>query len=221
MKFTLPASALALLLSVNTLCAAAPRVATAMVDGVSYKAILNGDNSLSIKNGTKTVLYIKRADLYVTFEKFQQLNFADFNGDGYADLIIEYKSTVPGRCDLVIYNKGSKKFELVQQFTDYPEAHHIANTPFYYSYHVSGCAGLDWDSDLFKITDAKVVRTGNIAGKGCQNSGEKLGLFVHSIKGKSEHLLEELSLNAVSPYKFARYGFIAHYWMVNYGKFKR
>jgi hypothetical protein len=200
----------------HTIYAASPRTAAAMVDGVSYKAILNGDNSLSIKAGNKTVFYAKRADLYVTFESFQKLEFEDFNGDGYADLIVSYFSNVPGKQDLILYNKHTKKFVLVNGFPDYPSSVHIAPTAFYYSYHRSGCADLDWDSDLYKIANYKIIPAGNIAGRQCENSGEKLGIFINKVTGKKQHLIKKYTPDALNGDKS---NFIDQYWKANYSRF--
>jgi hypothetical protein len=112
----------------------APPANTANIDGVTYKAILYGDQSISIKAGDKTVLHIKRADLYLTFEPLARFEFKDVNGDGYPDLVIEYKSTVPGKSDLVLYDKHSKKFVQVSGFPGYPASTRIPNTSTYYSY---------------------------------------------------------------------------------------
>jgi hypothetical protein len=200
----------------NTVYATSSRTATATVDGVSYKAILNGDNSLSIKNGDKTVFYTKRADLYITFESFAKLEFEDFNGDGYADLVVSYLSNVPGKQDLILYNKHTKKFELINGFADYPSSVHIPNTAFYYSYHRSGCADLDWDSDLYKIVNYKIIPTGNIAGRQCENSGEKLGIFINKVTGKKQHLIKTYPIDAL---KGDQSNFIDQYWKANYRSF--
>jgi hypothetical protein len=191
---------------------AANRTASTVIDGVTYKATLNGDESLSIREGTKTVYYIKRADLYITFEKFAGLEFKDFNGDGSPDLIISYNSNIPAVKDLILYDKRTKKFVQVTNFSNYPASVRIPNTGFYYSYHPSGCADMDWDSDLYKITKYKIIPLGTISGKGCESSHEKLGIFIYKMLKKKERLIKTIPITALSQYNNNKQTFINNFW---------
>jgi hypothetical protein len=193
--------------------------ANANVDGVNYRAILYGDQSISIKNGDKTILHIKRADLYVTFEHFAGLEFKDFNGDGYPDLVVNYKSNIPGRCDLMLYDKRSKQFKQVSGFPEYPASIKIPNSVFYYSYHKSGCGDMDWDSDLYKIVNYKIVSVGTIAGRGCEGSTEPQGISIFRKAGKKEHLVKKQPITELSKYNGNKTAFIDQYWKANYMKF--
>jgi len=198
---------------------AGPTTASANINGVSYKAILYGDQSISIKAGDKTVLHIKRADLYLTFEPFAGLQFKDFNGDGYPDLVINYKSSIPGRSDLILYDKRSKKFIQVTGFSNYPVSTKIPNTSFYYSYQNSGCADMDWDSNIYKIVKYKIVPLGSIAGRGCESEKEALGISIFKRNGKKEHLIKKLPITELSKYKGDKLSLIDQYWKLNYTRF--
>ncbi len=192
--------------------AAANRTASADIGGVTYKATLNGDESLSIRANNKTVCYIKRADLYVTFEKFAGLEFKDFNGDGIPDLIISYHSNIQGVEDLILYDKRTKKFVQIANFSNYPASVRILNSSFYYSYHSSGCADMDWDTDLYKIINSKIIPFGTISGKGCESSHEKLGIFIYKMRGKKERLIKTMPITALTHYNNNKQTFISEYW---------
>lgn len=211
--------ALFVLLLFNGYKASAQNVHTAIIDGTVYKAILYGDQSLSIKTGNKTVFHAKRADLYLTFEPLAHFTFTDFNGDGYPDLVLQYFSNVPGRSDLILYDRRLKKFIQVQGFSNYPEAKRIANSDSFYSYHRSGCADLDWDSDLFKIENDKIIAVGNISGRLCESSSEPKGIFISKKTGKKLHQLKTLPGNSLNAFNGNKMQFIDHYWTANYKSF--
>ncbi|RZL18590.1 MAG: hypothetical protein EOO96_26960 [Pedobacter sp.] len=81
--------------------------------------------------------------------------FVDYNGDGYKDILIEYMTNIPGVKDLLLYDVANKTFKKVLDFQDYPSTQRLVHTKYYYSYHRSGCADLNWDSDLFYIENYK------------------------------------------------------------------
>ena len=219
MRYYILTAFFSLALSFAIKTASAQSTATANVDGVNYKAILYGDQSISIKDGTKTVFRARRADLYLTFEPFFKMEFKDFNGDGYPDLLVEYRSNVPGKCDLMLYDKLTKKFVQVNGFPEYPTSEKIVNTPFFYSYRKSGCADLDWNSDLYKIINFKIVVAANMEGRGCENSGEALGIYLYKLVGKKQHLANKLPITELNTYKGNKQEFIDNYWKANYSKF--
>lgn len=194
------------------------KTTSAKIDGVRYEAIYkSSDWSISIvkPNGRK-VLHLKNTDYY--YEGFSSFKFIDFNGDGYKDLFIEHMSNVPGRCDLLLYNSRIKKFALVKDFPDYPDPQKLKGTHLYYSYHRSGCADSNWDSDLFKIVNNKIITIGNISGLGCENDG-KLGIFISKTRGKKILQIKQYPINKIEHYKYYKWGFIDWYWKRNYGRF--
>lgn len=196
---------------------AGPRTASATFDGTAYNATLNGDESLSIRAVKKTVTYIKRADLYVIFEKFASLEFKDINGDGYPDLVVHYKSNIPNVTDAALYDKRSKKFVLITGYPNYPASERILNSNFYYSYHTGGCADMDWDSDLYKIVKYKIIPLGTISGKGCESSSEKLGIYIYKMRHKKENLIKSLPITDLA--KGGKEAFIKAYWGGKYRDF--
>jgi hypothetical protein len=190
---------------------------SAKIDGVRYKAIYkSSDWSISIlKADGKTVLHLKNTDYYD--EGFFSFKFVDFNGDGYKDLFIEHMSNVPTRCDLLLYDKRTKKFVLVKDFPDYPAPEKLKGTDLYYCYHRSGCADSNWDSDLFKIINNKIIKIGNISGLDCGD--KETGVFISKIQGSKEQLIKKYPISEIGKYKNYKWGFIEQYWKRNYRKF--
>ncbi|NVM62679.1 hypothetical protein FHW88_000955 [Mucilaginibacter sp. SG538B] len=190
---------------------------TARVDDVLYKAIYkSSDRSISIlKPNGKTMLHLNSGDCYE--EGFSSFKFVDFNGDGYKDLFIEHMSNVAGRCDLLLYDKLKKKFVLIKDFPDYPVPERLKNTNLYYSYHRSGCADSNWDSDLFKIINNKIIKIGNISGLDCGD--KEIGVFITKVRGAKEQLIKKYPISEIGKYKNYKWGFIEQYWKRNYRKF--
>lgn len=207
--------ALILTISANSLFAQKDTYKTARVDGILYKAIYNAsDGKISIlKSNGEMVSRINSWD-YLSFDSFK---FTDFNEDGYKDLLVEYISNVPGVCELLLYDKRTKKFVQVKDFPDYPAPEKLNGTSLYYSYHRSGCADSNWDSDLFKIINNKIIKIGNISGMDC--GGKEVGVFISKIKGTKERLIKKYPIKEIEKYKNYKWGFIEQYWKRNYRKF--
>jgi len=122
--------------------------------------------------------------------------------------------------DLILYDKKSKNFKAVENFRDYPEPTKIADTKYYYSYHRSGCADRNWDSDLFFIEDFKTYKLGTISGRECEGSAEKEGLYIFIIKENKETLLETKDINEIHKFQNDKWDFINDYWIKNYKRFE-
>jgi len=126
-------------------------------------------------------------------------------------------SNIPDRLDLALFSKESKKFVLVEDFFDFPIPTKIRDKGVYYSYHRSGCADSNWDSDLFIIEDYKAIRIGNISGIGCEGTG-KTGIFISKVNHKKKELIQEI-LREPGYYE-DKFDFIKDYWTKNHERFK-
>jgi hypothetical protein len=187
------------------------------IAGQYYTAIVDTTFSLTIKNGkNRTTQHIKNTAL--EGEGVHDIRFIDVNGDGYKDLVVEYNSNVPDRRDLLLFDKTNGRFRLIKDYPDFPAAIRIPRTYLYYSYHRSGCADLDWDSDLFEIVNFKIVRMGNISGQACDDD-ESHGIFIYKTVNGSAKLVKKLPMSNVGDYANGKWGFIADYWMHNYKEF--
>lgn len=195
-------------------------IATQIVDGKSYEAVYDSTGNLSIYGSEgKRVFFLNAKELYL--EGFWRLKFQDFNGDGFKDIIVEYYSNVPDRNDLILYDPSTRKFIHVKNFSDYPAAIRLKGTNLFYSYHRSGCADQNWDSDLFKIVKFRIIKIGNISGQACVDSPDKPGIYIIKIKGRHELLIKKFPIDEPNNFKDSKWDFIAWYWKHNYMKFSQ
>ena len=140
----------------------------------------------------------------------------DFNKDGFKDIYLNKGGNTPERFDLFLYLPKTKTFRQVVDFENFPATENIPGTKYFYSYHRSGCADMNWDSDLFYIKDFKAVRIANISGRECENSVEKDGLYVNKVRGVEKRLFKTLPIDTVHKFKNDKWGFIKKYWSENY-----
>ncbi|WP_259017122.1 hypothetical protein [Emticicia fluvialis] len=146
-------------------------------------------------------------------------DFLDFNGDGYKDILIDYMTNTPGIQDFLLYDITNKTYKKVIYFQRFPSAQRIGNTKYYYSYHRSGCADYNWDSDLFYIKNYEAVRIGNISGRECNDASIKDGIYINKLINEEKIEIQKLPIGIIKEYKDYKWGFIAQYWRKNYKKF--
>ena len=156
---------------------------------------------------------LKKEDYYSMSE------FKDFNKDGYKDVILHYSSNAAMVLDLFFYIPSTGKFKEVKDFRKFPAPESIKGTKYYYSYHKSGCADMNWDSDLFYIKNFKAIRIGNIAGRQCNNTNVKDAVYIHKIRNAKESLFKTASIDTIWKYNDFKWGFIKEYWSKNYKLF--
>jgi hypothetical protein len=187
-------------------------VDSARILGETYIAIFKTNDTLYVLSSRADTI-LKASDLHPNFE------FDDFNSDGLKDIRIHYLSNVPAIQDLLLFDKSKRNFKLVKSFSDFPDPNPIKGTKYYYSYHRSGCADMNWDSDLFYIEDYRAIKIGNIAGYECKNRDTKDGIYIHKIKGDKEILFQKLPISTIQNYNDYKWGFIKAYWTKNYKRF--
>jgi hypothetical protein len=96
----------------------------------------------------------------------------------------------------------------------------IEGTKCYYSYHRSGCADKNWDSDLFFIENFKTFKLGTISGRECENRDEKDGIYIYKSKENKETLTETRDINEIHKFQNDKWDYIKEYWTNNYKKFE-
>ena len=193
------------------------RAISTKIAGRQYSAVLDTDGSIRIdKDGHHFVQQIKNSVL--EGEGIYDIKFIDVDGDGCKDVVVLHNSNVDDRRDLFLFDKRQGRFRQVKNFSDYPEPIEIEGTHLYYSYHRSGCADYDWDSDLFKIVNFKIVKVGNISGQGCDDD-ESHGIFIYKTVNGSAKLVKKFPMSKVGNYANGKWGFIADYWKHNYKEF--
>lgn len=186
---------------------------TALIDGNLYYAFSTGPEY------TKVFIINENRDTLVNaYEQDEEcyVEFNDFNGDGFKDLITHCVGNLPYG-DLFLYDLHRKNFIKVKDFSRFNEPKPIKGTIYYYSYHRSGCADADWVSDLFYIKDFKAIQTGHISGIECND--EVNGIFIKKVKGNKVTLLDKLPIDLIYSYENNKWGFIEDYWNKNYKNF--
>lgn len=185
---------------------------TATILGQHYTAFYRSDGSFFIIDSKEDTVFIDN-QLWPEFE------FEDFDKDGCKDIRVHHMTNTPNMQDLILFDKDTRKFKKVDDFYDYPTPEKIIGTKYYYSYHRSGCADMNWDSDLFYIENFKTFRIGNIAGRECNNIDEKDGIYINLVKDENVILKKILSIRTIDKYKDYKWGFIKDYWTKNYMSF--
>ncbi len=165
----------------------------------------NGFKLLNSKNE----IFLEHAGDYFSWE------FKDFNKDGYKDIFLDHGGNTPGRFDLLLYIPATKSFRQIKDFESFPDPAEIIGTKYFYSYHRSGCADMNWDSDLFYIKNYKAIRVANISGCECGKSGIKDGLYISRIRGEKKILFKTLPIETIYKNKGDKWKFIKVYWAKN------
>ncbi len=153
---------------------------TAIIDGKKYTAINTYHNEtkrrrFDIKNQKGEIVYKGTKEEGIAIFKF-----VDFNNDGYKDIVLDLDVADSGELDLVLYDPKLKKFVLAGNCSN---AEKILHTPYYFSYQ-DCCMGREWNSELFYITNSKIVGVGHIT----YSDGD--GLFFYKLDGKKKTLIK-------------------------------
>lgn len=164
------------------------------------------------------ILNEKFDTIYKHNDFIDEYKIIDFNGDGYQDIELDYISNIPGIIDVLIFDKKKKFFFIIDNLQDFPSPQKINKTNYFYSYHRSGCADYNWDSDLFYISNYKCFKIGNISGRGCGYE-ERNGIFINKIVNEKE--VEINWIKRDSGYYNDKWEFIEKYWTKNYLKFTK
>jgi hypothetical protein len=145
-------------------------------------------------------------------------HFEDFDKDGYKDIYLDKGGNIPERFDLLLYTPSTKIYKKIMDFDAFPNPIKIRGTKYYYSYHKSGCADADWDSDLFYIHNFRAIRIGNISGRECGRD-KKDGLYINKVRNEKKFLKKTMPVQTIAKYKDYKWGFIKEYWSKNYKLF--
>lgn len=162
------------------------------------------------------IIDYKNDTIYKNSNWVHETEFIDLNGDGYIDILLHYLTNVTGINDLALYDKSTRNFKIVNNFDRFPSPSKISGTKYYFSYHRSGCADLNWDSDLFILVNYQAICIGNISGRGCEGEKEN-GKFISKVKGGKKKLIRKI-IKEVGYYD-DKWNFIEKYWTENYKNF--
>ena len=180
---------------------------TATIKGKKYIGVLNYQGLILLNSKHDTVLQYKG--------DYWGFHFRDFNKDGYKDIFLDHGGNTPERYSLFIFLPLSSKFKEIKDFELFPDPKQIKGTKYYYSYHKSGCADSNWDSDLFYINNFRAIRLGNIAGRECNNRDIKDAIYIYRVHQDKKSLLKIVPIDILKRYKDFKWGFIKDYWTRN------
>lgn len=126
-------------------------------------------------------------------------------------------SNIGGMSELIMFDSKKNQFENVKNFDNFFQPTKITNTNYWYTYHKSGCADINWGSELFKIENFEAIEVGDIKGIGCDGEEEN-GIFIYKVKeNKKECVYTE---KREAGYYSDKWDFIANYWTKNYNRFE-
>ncbi len=180
-----------------------------IINEIKFNACIKRPGVFTIRDSNGKVIY-NHSSSPAGFE------FSDFNEDGFPDVLLDYITNVPGIKELLIFNPEKNNFSKIEDFENFPSAIKIKGTHYYYSYHRSGCADSNWDSDLFEIIENKAIRHGNIRGIGC-GVDEMNGIYINKINNKVINQIKFIKRE--EGYWDGKWEFIEEYWNKNYEKF--
>jgi hypothetical protein len=179
-------------------------------NGIIFETCLKKYNLFTLKSSKGDVLYKNDNNP-------SEYIFTDFNEDGFLDIELHFMTNVPGVNEILIFNPELKNFTEIENFSSFPASIKIKNTDYYYSYHRSGCADSNWDSDLFYLKENKAIKIGNIHTIECDNDDDN-GIYFYKVNGENK---EQIKLIHIEKKDFKnKWDFIEKYWSENYEEFE-
>lgn len=144
--------------------------------------------------------------------------FIDFDEDGFLDIKLNLVTNVPSISNLALFNPATRSFEWVKDFDFFPAAQKIKNTSFYYSYSPSGCADLDWESELFLMKNYTITTLGKMVVTGCEDNAF-IGVKIYKCNPDYDSLVK--TVYGEPGYNEGKFEFIETYWQSNYQLFRQ
>lgn len=145
------------------------------------------------------------------------LYLADFDQDGYKDIIISLLSNNPFQY-IYLFDSSAATFNKIINSDEFPYAKPVKGQKnLYYSYQRAGCADLNWISDLFTIKGNQAILLGRISGQGCDN--DKKQIIISKPKDTDMQDIQTLPLKLIEKHAGYKWGFIEEYWEKNFNKF--
>jgi hypothetical protein len=193
------------------------------IKNVQYKVKVRG---LQEDSCQVTVSSLKKKILFQkNFENVWSIDYHDFNHDGNPDIKLLYMGQ-NWWYELYLYDPKTKTFREVEGFIRFPDSLPLkANPKYYYSYHRSGCADMNWVSDLFRIDGFKTIQIGHLEGQGCDFKVKenpqtvKIYKVLHNDYNKIKLLKTLPYLKYVKRFN-NKWAFDEKYWNRNYKKFE-
>ena len=179
-------------------------------NGIEFETCLKEYDSFILKSSKGEILYQNDNNP-------SEYIFTDFNEDGFSDIVLHFMTNVPDVNEILIFNPELKSFVEIENFSSFPASKKIEETELYYSYHRSGCADSNWDSDLYYLEKSRAIKIGNIHVLECDNENEN-GIYFYRVNGDKKKQLEYIPIENKNFEN--KWEFIEKYWTENYHKFE-
>ena len=179
-------------------------------NGVEFETCISPYDFFILKSSTGELIYKNSNQPY-------DFTYTDFNEDGYYDIELHFMTNVPDVNEILLFKPTSNSFIEIENFSNFPASKKIRGSKYYYSYHRSGCADLNWDSDLYYIENNIAVKIGNINAIECDDSNER-GIYIYKI---SRDMKKQIEFIPTEKKDFDnKWEFIEKYWTNNFMNFE-
>ncbi|MGX7666742.1 hypothetical protein [Flavobacterium pedocola] len=192
------------------------RTDTLRINNQKYLQTIEDDHFISLVS-LKGDTIVKAEDYY------SEAEILDINEDGFQDIrVFFFMGKIPNACDNYLFDSKQKTFKIIEDC--WLDVRKIKGTNFYYSYNRAGCADMNWESNLSKIENNKLVDYGYISGQGCDEAIKENPQVIKIYKVVNSDK-EEMTLVKTLPYlkhipTFEdKWDFIEKYWTKNFKKF--
>jgi len=182
---------------------------------ISTKALTKDLLLLRITSGTTVKIF----DTISSVALFT-IEFPDFNSDGNVDILTDYYGN-NSTFTLYLFDTTKETYRKIEDYVKFPYSQQLKSNPkYYYSFEAAGCAGMDWESDLFKIENFVITQVGHIYANVCDDSQV---VEIYKIRDNDESKEKLIKKIPYSTFK-SKYGegwdVIWKYWSKNYTRFE-
>ncbi|QNR23827.1 hypothetical protein [Croceimicrobium hydrocarbonivorans] len=146
-----------------------------------------------------------------------QLSIEDINQDHYPDLLIwQIQNSI--WADLYLYDTLLGQYHHVEAFEKFPEPKLLKHGyPYFYSYATTGCADINWESVLFKVSDYHCQEFARISADCCDAAGNEQSCI--RLISASNKLIRKFHTDSIAAFDDDKRGFIEHIWNTEFQQF--
>ena len=183
--------------------------------------ILNGQKLIeTLGDSAFRCLTMLSGDTIVPYDdSYAFIEFPDINHDGYKDIRVYRMTNVPNICDNYFFDKTTKTYNLIKGCD--LDIISVPGTDLFFTWGVSGCAGMDWESYLCKIENWAEVDIGYIEAKDCGDEDDGVRICIVNSDDKKK-LIKKVTLKDFGYKNIDDYDdFLRKYWAKHYKEFEK
>lgn len=144
----------------------------------------------------------------------RNIEFLDFNNDNYTDLKVNYFANVPGVVDIYLFNRETYEFIKLEKF-NYCHPQNLEKTKYYFSQGKTGCAGYNWESELFIISNFSAQTIAYVYVNNCPDDKEK-GIYTYFVKNGMKIPKDTLPVSYLDKFENSELTYAEEFWKENY-----